>query len=262
MSADGRFVAFQSSASNLVDGDTNKAEDVFARDRQLGTTERVSVDSSGEQGDNNSYVPSVSGDGRYVAFVSNASNLVGDDTNGTLDVFVRDRLGGTSFTSLCDPGVGGVIPCPCANAPVNSGRGCDNSASTGGANLSSGGLAHLSSDSLFFTTAGEKPTATSILMQGTSHLMTGAVYGQGVRCVSGSLKRLFVKSAVGGSILAPNFGAGDPSVSARSAAKGDTILPGQSRWYLVYYRDPTVLGGCPATSTFNATQTGQVSWSP
>jgi hypothetical protein len=70
-----------------------------------------------------------------------------------------------------------------------------------------------------------------------------------------------VKTAVAGSITAPDFGAGDPTVSARSAAKGDVIQAGQSRWYLVYYRDSTVLGGCPASSTFNATQTGQVSWS-
>jgi hypothetical protein len=51
-------------------------------------------------------------------------------------------------------------------------------------------------------------------------------------------------------------------VSVRSAALGDPILAGQSRWYLVYYRDPTVLGGCPAASTFNSTQTGRVDWSP
>jgi len=74
--------------------------------------------------------------------------------------------------------------------------------------------------------------------------------------------RLFAKTAVAGSITAPDFGAGDPTVSARSAAKGDVIQPGQSRWYLVYYRDPIVLGGCPASSTFNATQTGQVTWWP
>jgi len=75
------------------------------------------------------------------------------------------------------------------------------------------------------------------------------------------LKRLFAKSASGGSITVPNFGAGDPTVSARSAAKGDVIQAGQSRWYLVFYRDPIVLGGCPASSTFNATQTGRVDWS-
>jgi hypothetical protein len=48
----------------------------------------------------------------------------------------------------------------------------------------------------------------------------------------------------------------------RSAAKGDPIGPAQSRWYLVYYRDPHVLGGCPASSTFNATQSGEVAWQP
>ena len=82
-----------------------------------------------------------------------------------------------------------------------------------------------------------------------------------MRCVGGILKRLFTKSAVAGSITAPDFGAGDPTVSARSSAKGDTLQPGQSRWYLVYYRDPSVLGGCPAASRFNATQTGRVTWS-
>jgi len=128
--------------------------------------------------------------------------------------------------------------------------------------LAATGGAYLSSDSLVFTTSGEKPTATSVLMQGKALVAAGVVYGQGVRCVGGTLKRLFTKTAVGGSITAPDFGAGDPTVSARSAAKGNPIFPGQARWYLVFYRDPTVLGGCPAASTFNATQTGQVVWSP
>ena len=101
-----------------------------------------------------------------------------------------------------------------------------------------------------------------MLLQGTTLVANGSVYGQGVRCLGGTLKRLFTKSASGGSITAPNFGAGDATVSARSAAKGNPINAGQSRWYLVFYRDPTVLGGCPAGSTFNATQTGQVTWSP
>ena len=90
-SADGRYVAFTSSASNLVAGDTNGFEDVFVRDRATGTTERVSVDSAGVQGNGNSYVPAISADGRYVAFFSSASNLVPGDTNATDDVFVRDR---------------------------------------------------------------------------------------------------------------------------------------------------------------------------
>jgi hypothetical protein len=99
-------------------------------------------------------------------------------------------------------------------------------------------------------------------MEGNAVLTNGVVYGQGVRCVGGSLKRLFTKTAsAAGSITAPDFSAGDPQVSVRSAALGDTILAGQSRWYLVYYRDPVVLGACPPSSTFNATQTGRVDWS-
>jgi len=168
----------------------------------------------------------------------------------------------SGFTSLCDPGAGGVIACPCSNPPGGPGRGCDNSAATGGAILSATGAASLSMDSLVFHTVGEKPTALSILGQWSGSSSTGAVFGMGVRCASGTLERLYSKSASGGSITAPDFGAGDQGVSARSAARGDTILAGQDRFYLVYYRDPSVLGGCPANSTFNATQTGRVSWSP
>jgi hypothetical protein len=197
-----------------------------------------------------------------VAFDSLATNLVPVDTNGYGDVFVRDRQGGPAFTSLCDPGSGGVITCPCANPPSGPGRGCDNSSGTGGAVLSASGGTYLSSDTLVFTTSGERATALSIVGQWTGVSANGAIFGMGVRCTTGTLKRLYTKTAVGGSISAPSLGAGDPQVSVRSAALGDTILAGQSRWYLVYYRDPTVLGGCPATSTFNATQTGEVSWSP
>ncbi len=262
ISANGRYVAFASDASNLVPGDTNGWAEVFLRDRQNGTIERVSIDSGGAQGNYPSFGPSISVDGRYVAFYSYTTNLVPGDTNGHDDVFVRDRLGGPVFTSLCDPGVSGVIACPCTNPPSGPGRGCDNSSATGGAILSASGGTFLSSDSLVFTTSGERSTAFSLVLQGNALVSNGLVYGQSVWCVGGSFKRLYRKAAANGSITAPDFGAGDPTVSARSAAKGDPIQAGQSRWYLVYYRDPTVLGGCPASSTFNATQSGQVTWSP
>ena len=262
ISADGRCVAFRSNGTNLVAGDANGQPDVFVRDLQTSTTERVDVSSAGEEADVAAFRPSISSDGRFVAFESTATNLVPSDTSSVNEVYVRDRTGGPSFTSACEPGVAGVIGCPCGNPPAGSGRGCDNSASTGGAILSAAGGTYLSSDSLVFTTSGEKPTATSVLLQGTTLVASGVVYGQGVRCVGGTLKRLYTKTASGGSITAPNFTAGDPSVSARSAAKGSPISAGQTRTYLVFYRDPVVLGGCPSTSTFNATQTGIVIWSP
>ena len=94
ISLDGRYVAFESSASNLVAGDTNLVEDVFVHDRQTGVTQRVSVSSSGTQGNAWSLIPDISVDGRYVAFSSEASNLVSIDLNDTWDVFVYDRQTG------------------------------------------------------------------------------------------------------------------------------------------------------------------------
>ena len=91
ISANGRYVAFVSSANNLIDGDTNGEDDVFIHDRDTGKTQRVSIDSNGLQGNSISYRPSLSADGRYIAFDSNASNLVSNDTNGTWDVFVHDK---------------------------------------------------------------------------------------------------------------------------------------------------------------------------
>jgi Tol biopolymer transport system component len=104
ISPDGRYVVFESLATNLVAGDTNSVRDVFLRDRLTGTTERVSVDSSGAQGNQVSSWGSISADGHYVAFVSSATNLVAGDTNATGDVFVRDRLAGTTVRVSVDSG--------------------------------------------------------------------------------------------------------------------------------------------------------------
>jgi len=105
ISADGRYVAFQSSASDLIADDTNGSYDVFVRDRQQGETRRVSISSAGIEGNRSSFVPSISADGRYVAFHSAARNLVANDTNGKADVFVRDRQQGvTRRVSLTSSG--------------------------------------------------------------------------------------------------------------------------------------------------------------
>lgn len=102
ISLDGRFVAFASDATNLVVGDTNGVSDVFVHDLQTGATERVSVDSSGAQGNGGSFTPSISSDGRFVAFFSQASNLVTSDTNGRSDIFVHDRSTGTTVRVSVD----------------------------------------------------------------------------------------------------------------------------------------------------------------
>ena len=90
---DGRYIAFESSATNLVARDTNEATDVFVHDRKTGATERMSVDSAGIEGDSDSGAPSLSADGRYVVFDSRATNLVPNDT-GQSDVFIHDRATG------------------------------------------------------------------------------------------------------------------------------------------------------------------------
>src|SRR6185369_8798194 len=101
MTPDGRFVAFASNATNLVPGDTNGVYDVFLRDRTLGTTERISVSSSGVQGDALSGFYqlglqafslglSITPDGRYVAFTSRATNLAPQMGTGAGDIYVRD----------------------------------------------------------------------------------------------------------------------------------------------------------------------------
>ncbi len=89
VSADGRYVAFSSAASNLVPGDTGVAH-IFVHDRLTGETTRVSVDSAGGEGNADSLNPSLSANGRFVIFSSLASNLVPGDTNGKWDVFVHD----------------------------------------------------------------------------------------------------------------------------------------------------------------------------
>lgn len=101
ISANGRFIAFESEASNLVPDDTNGSSDIFVRDRILKKTTRVSVNTNGLQGNNRSTFAAISANGRYVAFTSRADNLVIGDTNGSADVFVHDReTGRTSRVSI------------------------------------------------------------------------------------------------------------------------------------------------------------------
>ncbi len=102
VSSNGQFVVFQSDASNLVPNDTNGATDIFIRDMVAGTNQLLSAPDLGGQANGPSTCPVMTPDGRYVAFISSASNLVTADNNGIPDVFVRDRLGGSKMRGTND----------------------------------------------------------------------------------------------------------------------------------------------------------------
>ncbi|NEQ41149.1 MAG: DUF4347 domain-containing protein [Okeania sp. SIO3I5] len=123
ISSDGRFVAFSSVADNLVSGDTNDAQDVFVHDRQTGITSLVSVNSAGEVGNALSGTPSISGDGRFIAFSSTADNLVPEDTNEARDIFVHDRQ--TGITSLVSVNSAGELGNTDSQFPIISADGSE-----------------------------------------------------------------------------------------------------------------------------------------
>lgn len=123
LSGDGRYAAFDSRATNLSNTDRRRTGDVFVRDLFLGRTKHVSKSTREEPGNEGSFEPTISGDGRFVSFTSEATNLVGHDDNDQLDVFVRDREKGvTKRVSVASDGgegngfsFGGEVA---ANAPV------------------------------------------------------------------------------------------------------------------------------------------------
>jgi Tol biopolymer transport system component len=264
ISRGGRFVVFVSAATNLVPGDTNAVSDVFLRDRLTGRTSRVSVNTAGTQGDQASEVysyygpPSVSTDGRLVVFDSWATNFAADDTNGVSDVFLRDRGNDAVFAPFCF-GDGTGAACPCGNSGA-AGHGCQNSAGTGGAILTGSGTPSLAADTVHFTSSGELPTSTSVLLSGPTPV-NPVNYGDGLRCVGGTLKRLYTHSAAGGVVTMPQ--GTDLSVSARSAAQGDPLSVGSTRIYQVYYRDPSsTYCASPTGGTFNISNALAVVWGP
>ncbi len=112
ISFDGRLIAFASSASDLVAGDTNARYDIFVRDMQAGSTTRASVDSLGGEGNGDSLDPSISSNGRFVAFSSVATNLAPSDVNGHADVFVHDsQTGATVLASVGSTGIQANADC-------------------------------------------------------------------------------------------------------------------------------------------------------
>jgi hypothetical protein len=149
----------------------------------------------------------------------------------------------------------GTTACPCANNGA-AGRGCANSTNASGALLTASGTSV--PDTLVLTSSGELATAFSILLQGNSDLANPVVFGDGLRCVGGNLKRLFNGNAAGGTVAYPPAGF---TISGQSAALGDPIAPGSARSYQVYYRDPN-LNFCanPPGNSWNVGNAQRVIW--
>jgi hypothetical protein len=162
-------------------------------------------------------------------------------------------------------GDGSFAACPCQQSgggPPNyglSGRGCNNSQNTGGALLVANGTPV--PDSIVLRATGELPTALTIFLQGDQLMAVPTPFGDGLRCIGGNLKRLYTKAASAGTARAPV--AGEPSVTARSAALGDPIAPGSTRCYQTYYRDPNPnvpICTPPLGSTFNSSNGVRIVW--
>lgn len=254
ISSDGRYVAYFSAADNLVSGDFNVQDDVFVHDRVTARTSLVSLDGSGVQGTGYSIAPSISGDGRYVVFVSSSATLVAADTNGSDDIFVRDR-GWLTATAFCF-GDGNGTPCPCNNSG-SPGHGCNNSAGTGGGSLGAIGVASVSADTVVLQATSLTASATTLFFQGDAQLNGGfgSTLGDGLSCAGGTLIRLGTRAASGGAV---SFGfgiAGDPLVSVR----GLVPAAGGTRYYQGWYRNSASF--C-TPSTFNLTNGAEIVWLP
>ncbi|MBK7643325.1 MAG: hypothetical protein IPJ19_09770 [Planctomycetes bacterium] len=169
------------------------------------------------------------------------------------------RLG--AFENFCFGDGGLATACPCSNSGMPE-RGCQNSWLTGGAQLVASGST--SPDTIHLTSIKEPPFVLSVFLQGNALVQGGVPFGDGVRCVGGSLRRLYVKFAsnnlgADGDATAP--ATGDLSISAQSAALGDAIPSGATRYYQVYYRDPT-LSFCPSPTgnSWNVSSAVAITW--
>ena len=194
----------------------------------------------------------ISADGQRFAAGSKAGHANLPVPGGEIDL-----LGdATPFTNFCYQNGALDTPCPCGN-PGIIGHGCNNSRSSGGALLTASGS--VSPDTVVLTSSSELPAANTIFLQGQSAMTAGMLFGDGVLCVKTNVKRLAMTYASQGTAVFP--AAGDPSITARSSALGDPILPGTPRFYQAYYRDP-VTSFCPPPlgDAFNASNAVEIDW--
>ena len=256
ISADGRFATYGHKYANLAPGDTNQKLDVFRHDRWLVRTERVSVDSAGNEGDDHASSSSMSADGRLTVFAGRATDLVPSDTNAAADVFLRTIP--EPYTSFCHgDGAAGSTACPCGNSGSFR-HGCENSAGTSGAVVFAEGTASVFADTITIHAARVRGSALTMFLQATTQVQggLGIATGDGLRCVNGTVVRLGSRAATARGLASFGEGVpGDPRVSVRG------MIPpaGATRHYQVLYRDGASF--CTA-STLNYSNAMTIVWGP
>ncbi len=257
ISDDGRYVAFQSFATNLDPLDTDMQSDVFLRDRTLATTKLLSRSVSTSSNDD-SFSASITAEGDQIAFHSESTDLVPADTNLRVDAFVRD-LGSENYPVFC---AGLTTTCPCANSGLGS-AGCANSTTSGGALLRAFGRASLIADQVTLLATGLPPATSALFFQGTNRENGGAgtSFGDGSRCASGTVVRLATYPVVAGT-AAIGFG-------GTQGLGGGTTTPihtlglvtglGGTRLYQAWYRNSATF--C-TSALFNLSNGVEILWQP
>ncbi|MBI5363185.1 MAG: hypothetical protein HZA53_08400 [Planctomycetes bacterium] len=157
---------------------------------------------------------------------------------------------------LMCPADGTLVNCPCGNLGATD-NGCGNSVSSAGASLRASGTPAL--NDVQFTLMNVPQASLTLLVQGQGSRTDNLPFGDGLLCLDGRLVRMWTRTATSGSVLVPDTG--DPSVLARSAARGDPIGAGDVRYYQTYYRDVSATY-CPAPSggTFNVSNGVRIVW--
>jgi hypothetical protein len=168
---------------------------------------------------------------------------------------VNVTVGGSPVTPFCSGDAASATACPCGNVGA-TGHGCNNSAGTGGAVLTSSGSP--APDSIVLTSLGQLPSGSTFFLQGSQEV-SSVVFGDGLRCVAGTIRKIASTRAIAGVAIYPR--PGDPSITARSAALGDPIASGSMRYYQVMYRDRQA-SFCPTPSgnAWNVSSALRILW--
>jgi hypothetical protein len=204
----------------------------------------------------------ISADGTKMVSGSKAVHANQFGNGGSIDLFGES----SNFTAFCAPGVGGIVTCPCGNpqVPAGSTKGCNNFAGggSGGAILAGSGVAQTNAnDTVGFNVTAGVGTNVTVLFQGTTNTVNTRT-GAGVRCVGGTLKRIYKGNQAAGAINFPNNGV---PVHLQSQAKGYTIVAPITLYYYCAYRNSAANGqpGCPGLNFgFNSTNAGSIAWAP